>query len=158
VIVLSVYLVTLSSERDSELLIERALHDSEKDSAKLRVVYVVMPADEASLAKLGEQAWVGQALLDEATQELKRTALKVAMARLEEISELARERGIDCSTDILDGNFEVLTQSTASDRHVTRLYVNGRTRGLFSRLFFGSETARVAQGADCEVIVVEDGV
>lgn len=155
---MSVYLVTLSSERDSELVIERALRDCESDSAKLKVVYVVLPADETSVAKLGEQAWVGQVQLDEAAQELKRTALKVAMARLEEISELAKERDVVCTTDILDGNFEVLTQSTASDRRVTRLYVNGRTRGVLSRLFFGSETARVAEGADCEVIVVEDGV
>ena len=135
----------------------RVLEDCTADGADLKVIYIVMPAEDTAIAHLGEQALIASSLLQEAAQELKHSALRVATARVEEISRVASERGLECTVDIVDGDFEELSVEVAADKRVKRMYVSGKNRSLLSRFLFGSEIARVSDAAECEVIVVEEG-
>ena len=151
------YLVSLASDHDSSAVISRALNDCVRDEAELIVIFVARPRASIGVSrKLMESSMLGQAQSRETAHQIKKSMLKLAQHHLEEISEMAAERNISCETNLINGSFDEQTLVAAKEHAVARIYLGSDKGNLLSRMFLKSEVDQVADGAICEVIVVDD--
>jgi nucleotide-binding universal stress UspA family protein len=149
------YLLVINGEHDSENLIARAIEDCLADDVFLHVLFTAEPAQETGLTKqLTEQSFLGVGQSKEVAEQVKRTSLRDATYRLDEIEDMATSKGVKCETDIVEGVFADEAIQSAQQHGAERLYVGRRARGTLHKLLFDSDTVQIAEGTPCEVIVV----
>lgn len=149
-------MLALSTEHDSARLVQCALDACVEDEAELLAIYVVEPAEDMELVeRLSEQLPLEQSM--SAAVEVKHTNLSIAMSRLAEIEEMAKEKGVSAESDIVDGLFAEQTLNLAKARAVSRIYLYEQERGWLQRLFSQSRGDQIATKAGCEVVLIDEG-
>ncbi len=151
------YLVSLASDSASRAVVSRAIADCAADGATLVAVFVARPSETIGVSRrLMESSMLGSAQSRETATEIKRSTLKLGYDRLEEIASLAESCNVPCETNLINGSFDEQTLNVARMGGITRIYISGDNRNVLSRLFLKSEVDSVADGAACQVLVVDE--
>jgi len=87
--------------------------------------------------------------------EDKKNMKKVAQKALEWVWKRAQDAGVDCTTDIMEGDPYELIVSEAGKRDI--IYISSHGSSGFRDKFIGSTADRVLKHAHCTVAVVKNG-
>ena len=150
------YLVTLASDHDSGEVVSRALTDCLADGARLVAIFIArLQVNIGVSRKLMESSFLGQAQTREMATEIKKSTLQLGQQRLQQIESEAESFGVECETNLVNGSFHEQTLVAAREGDIARIYISSDNRNVISRLFLRSEVDTVADGANCDVIVVD---
>ncbi len=147
-------LLILSPSRVSTTCVERALSSAERAGRQLAIVYVLdSTLSDALHDRMRNDAFVGDApserFLDAVREEYRRRANE----EIEQIELIASERGIETTTEIVEGEFLRVSLAAAERLAPEEIFVARQERPALSRLVIGSDVKRLERNAECDVKV-----
>ncbi len=125
-----------------------------KENGELVALYIV----DTSLSddvreRLQDLGFLGERPSDQLLEEMRREQERQGKGELARIRELAGRRGVDCRTNLVEGEFLESSLEVARKESADAIFVTRRERSAISRLVAGSVVASLRNAAPCRVLV-----
>jgi nucleotide-binding universal stress UspA family protein len=149
-------LLILSSSRVSSACVEGAIRRAASDRAELVVLYVLdslMPFEVRQ--QLSDEGFLGEAPSERLLRALMRERKRQGLGELTTIARQAEARGVQCRTELVDGDFLTRSLEAAQTEAPSVIFVARRDRSALSRLVSGSRVEELKEAARCEVEIHE---
>lgn len=150
-------LLALSAACHLEKPIERALENAKPGETSLTVLFVVdQKAADSITTLLTNSGFIGEKPSDELRSTLMHEYRGRAKKHVEEVAELARQKGIEVNTYVREGEFEKECLSLIKELGIDLLVIPRCGRTPISELVTGSACDRLKINAPCNVLTVDD--
>jgi nucleotide-binding universal stress UspA family protein len=151
-------LLILSVSRVSPTCVDDALATAEKENAELVALYIVDTVGPRGVQEqVSHEGFLGEAPSGRLLRALRRERKRQGTNELAEIARRAEERGIECRTDLVEGEFLSRALTAAQTEAPAVIFVAKRERAALSRLVSGSQAEELKEAAPCEVTIHEGG-
>lgn len=151
-------LLVLSAACHLEKPIERALENAKSEEASLAILFVVdQKAADSITTLLTNSGFIGEKPSDELRSTLMQEYRQRARKHVEDTAELARQKGIETSTYIREGELEKECLGLIKELGIDLLVVPRCGRTPISELVTGSACDRLKINAPCDVLMVDEG-
>lgn len=129
--------------------------DLEEGILKERIVYLPEAAAPGvsgrERRRLGERVRTSQTLLD----RMKQRRIEQGYAVVDQVVDLARERGVDAMAVVRDGRPETELAKLTRNEDFGLLIMRHEYRNLITRLIFGTMPMKIARMVSCPVLAVK---
>ena len=150
-------MLILSPTRHNPKSVDLAFSIVQKTKRSLTAVFIVdTKVSDAISGRIVDIGFLG----DRVSTQLKNAILRDYETRgkreLQEVSERARELGIECETVVGRGDFVEESLRIAAEKQVEDIIVSRAERSNISRKLFGSAVNELLERSPCPVMVVND--
>jgi nucleotide-binding universal stress UspA family protein len=151
-------ILILSPSRVSSACVERALSAAAGTHGELVAFYIIdATLSEDMQDRLHDLGFLGEAPSNRFMRAMRREHQRQGRRELERISGLARDRGVVCRTELLEGDFLTISLEIVERESADAVFVVRRDRPKLSRIVGGSAVSDLENSAPCEVVVHDEG-
>lgn len=147
-------LLLLSPSRVSSRCVDAAIGAAVKEEGELVAFYILDTSISDDVKeRLQDLGFLGEKPSGQLLEEMRREQKRQGKGELARVRELAGRRGIDCRTDLVEGEFLASSLEVAKRESADAIFVTRRERPAISRLVAGSAVASLQSAAPCRVLV-----
>jgi len=150
------FVLALSTTEQAPEAIASAIDFSLAKGAKLHAVFVLdATVPRAIFDKLTDIGFIGEKPGTELESAVAAESRRQAEATLAEVKRAAEAKGIDCGTEIVEGDFIDKSLEAAAKYAADTLIIVRTRRSFLSRLLAGTGIDNLVRQAPCEIKVFE---
>lgn len=151
-------LLILSVSRVSSSCVDDALTTAERENAELVVLFILDTVGPRGVHEsVSHEGFLGEAPSGRLLRALRRERKRQGAGELAAIASRAERRGIECRTDLVEGEFLSRALTAAQTEAPAVIFVAKRERAALARLMSGSRAEELKEAAPCEVMIHEGG-
>jgi len=140
--------LVLSTSRYSRHLIDRIFSDisDSKEALSIEVLYVIESDQLEEISKqVGGSGFLGAGLQQDVLESLQAEHHRMALERISEVRQRAKERSIVMKLTEVQGNFMNSVLNFAEQKQCAAIYLTREDKPFISRFLFGSEADKIAK-------------
>jgi nucleotide-binding universal stress UspA family protein len=143
-------LLALSTFRQSDSLIQKAIQLARQEGRKLIVLFII----DINLARylIDSQTIAGTHFRQKCEKEMLAEYKEMAVAKVDAIVLQTKEVGVPCETIIITGRFGIETVKMIQERTPEKVLLTRSKRPQWMRQLFGSPVDYIIKHANCPVL------
>ena len=150
-------LLLISTTRESEKSVKKALEVAESNQAELLILFVL--DDELSqevVGRVSEEGWFGGKPSERLQNAILKEYFGYGNRKIKEIEDIAKERGIKYRSISARGKFAEVALRVIQHEQVDLIIVTRRRRSVLSRFIFGSPVADLKKQSNVEIEIIDE--
>jgi len=150
-------LLLISTTRESEKSVTRALDVAERNQAELLILFILdEELSQDIVNRMSEEGWFGGKPSERLHTAVLREYFSHGNRKIKEIEVAAKERGIAYRSIFARGKFAEVALKVIQHEQVDLIIVTRRRRSALSRFIFGSPVADLKRQSNVEIEIIDE--